>query len=550
MQTFFESIRPYFIYVPFLSTFSGLYKLCRKEDGNALPLKDRNISFIDPHNSAKLAISTVPFIGNFIVGVVDIAEKFFSPSNESNSVRKDEETIIEINKIKAELEKEYRGGLEKLKQENDARVEEINQKLSDEKERNNEIETELSGLKLKVASDKNPEIIVALASKNKDLVDELKAKESQLEEAQAQSKRLKEEMRKSGGHQTLGEREQALDKLRVELEAKNAVSRLCLAHIKRRQRWNSPEIYEIEIALRSLSEFRLENASVEEYELASRFNTALAKIELFKAYIEWRLNSHRNSFIPQLQAFHSAIESAVFLCETLNDKFPQKDFIEKQGSLIKLRSEICDILEDERIISLGKSAIQRRIKELDPDYKILDDSEIMDLWGETFYDDPYRIRVLKIALCNFVRNFDVSDISSFKLDDESSLQNLINEINDKSDLMQKLLRPNRKCCMQEIGYLIVLVSVAIEVFEKKINKTAEESEEYNELKRVLSGLKDAQEDEEIIESNEAIEDRIRSLDQDYRDYTSEQLLDLKRNMNIDEQPFRMKMLLTALIDPS
>lgn len=54
----------------------GLYPFLCKEE-TVSNLVDKNIFLIDPHEKAKIAISIIPIIGNFIVGIMKIAERFF-----------------------------------------------------------------------------------------------------------------------------------------------------------------------------------------------------------------------------------------------------------------------------------------------------------------------------------------------------------------------------------------------------------------------------------------------------------------------------------------
>ncbi len=76
MNKILDTINPYLIYVPVISTAKGLYQLLSKDVAVA-NLTDKNISVIDPHEKAKIAISIIPILGNFIVGIMNIAERFF-----------------------------------------------------------------------------------------------------------------------------------------------------------------------------------------------------------------------------------------------------------------------------------------------------------------------------------------------------------------------------------------------------------------------------------------------------------------------------------------
>lgn len=76
MINFLETIKPYSIYVPVLSTGTGLYHLIKREESSA-SLADKKVNVIDPHEKAKIAISIIPFLGNFIVALINLAEKFF-----------------------------------------------------------------------------------------------------------------------------------------------------------------------------------------------------------------------------------------------------------------------------------------------------------------------------------------------------------------------------------------------------------------------------------------------------------------------------------------
>lgn len=149
MNKIIDTINPYLIYVPVISTAKGLYQLLSKEEAVS-NLADKNISVIDPHEKAKIAISIIPILGNFIVGIMNIAERFFpakvNPRKDSQIpegyelVKSDEiktlderfqaevkaATIRGVESarfvVKAELEKEHRAEIDGLKVKHEAEM--------------------------------------------------------------------------------------------------------------------------------------------------------------------------------------------------------------------------------------------------------------------------------------------------------------------------------------------------------------------------------------------------------------------------------------------
>lgn len=149
MNKILDTINPYLIYVPVISTAKGLYELLSKDEA-ASNLTDKNISVVDPHEKVKIAISIIPFLGNFIVGIMNIAERFFPAKSmprkeaqipegyelvKSDEVKRlDERFQAEIRAatirgfdsarlvVKSELEKEHQAEIDGLKIKHEAEM--------------------------------------------------------------------------------------------------------------------------------------------------------------------------------------------------------------------------------------------------------------------------------------------------------------------------------------------------------------------------------------------------------------------------------------------
>lgn len=560
LKTCFESIKPYYVYVPIVSSISGLISLFSFNKTDPKSIKDRSITYIDPHEKAKVAISIIPIIGNVIVAIVDIAEKIFSQSQSDK--RWDYETsdqIASLEKLNQENEKkieslkvDFNDQQDRIRKEKDGEIDGLKDKiesykaeLADQERLLSESNKQLALLKEKISSDTNPDIIVALAEKNRVLSEEIKAKQNELEKQEARIKTLEAE--KNNGYGQMAE------KYRIEVETKNALLGLQVAHMQRLCRCREKLDLDLSAVFSSLATFELDNVTPEVFEYASRFNTAMAKIELYKTYLEWRISkTDRNSFLSQLQDFLGAIEQACLINERLHSRFEDKDYSDKVSSLSNLSTFVVNVIADEKIIAQGKDAIQNRIMELDPSYTPLSPEEILEMHGNLSSNKPYRIMALETALWNSVRNIDVSDLYSFmQLKDFDELQPILNEINDKKDLLNRLLLPERRSCISELRYLGELVYVASYVLGKMKLVNQDQETTYARMIELKKILQEALEDEEIISQgqNALIVERIKALDDRFEDMSVESLIDFRNSAFFEEEPFRIQVLLMALKKP-